>query len=112
MDLFLQLLMYGYIVGMFFLMNLFAKKIVQQYKGAPWLKRRFLLPLGLLLVTAIFFLLAAFFPTEIFILFIVPIVSFFVGLIAHISFAKVEIYEQEAAKNSPYTKDKQKSKKQ
>ena len=106
MALFYQLLMFIYIVVAFAITNILAKKYVQKYQGTIWVKRRFIFPVGCLMSTIALFLLAAFTSTEVLILILVPLICFFVGVIAYTSFFKVDVYERDANKNNPYTKKK------
>lgn len=104
MELALQLLMFAYIIVAFFITNILAKKFVTKYDGRKWLKRRIIIPIGCLIMTVALFGLAAIARTEILIIVIVPLISFFVGVVAYTSFIKVAKYDKEARANSPYMK--------
>lgn len=81
---------YFLIVGV--LAALLTRQHVKQF-GITW-KRRYILPLGFLLVVLLIVLLSFLIPPNIVAYFYSPIIAYYVGIIAHLSFRKIDEYDK------------------
>ncbi|TLG73003.1 hypothetical protein [Culicoidibacter larvae] len=85
----------GYCALVFIGTNILAKKYVERVGNV--LSRWIVIPVGGLLCMAVIFLVASLFPDWLGIGIMVPFVCFYVGVVAHLTFAKVASLNKKAS---------------
>lgn len=88
----MDILFYFYflIVGV---VTAFLTKLHVKHFGKNW-QRRYILPLGFLIVILSIILLSLVVPANIIVYFYSPIIAYYIGVTAHLSFRKITEYEQ------------------
>jgi hypothetical protein len=101
-----QTIFYIYTIIVFFITNYFSGKFVAKNLTKNWCNRLVIGAGGLVVLTIILFGFAFILPDEFIWFFFVPFLCTFIGLIAHLTFKKVERYNKMAADRTETLKGK------
>lgn len=97
-----------YIGVIFLITNFLSKKTAKKYYSKWWMKRRVVIPVGIVISVIIIFLCAYLLPDDLLFFVAGPFICYYVGLVANISFLRVEGYRDLAEKHNPYSKTNRK----